>query len=421
MPSSDALNMKDVLDGLGHGVLIFNGDGDLVQHNRAAGAMFGADWKLLRDQGWKAAEVLFKPYAIGNNTEVRPLNDIRKEAVQSGRPVRFQILLRGEFVPCWASAVPAEKGELYAMLTIDAPDWSAMTDLVDVFRKEVKDTVAATRGHIDIITNSMGMVKPEDPVKNLTKRIGGFNRLIDMQMFRINELINQMERMEDLRTGRLREMARSTRKKVNLEYWMEDFIEEMEHADLLDPETEDHDYRSRITTKFEGKPLAAASTIILTRVMRDILRNAIMYSMKATPIEIKVFEADSYVQISVKDEGYGVREKERERVFIPFQRARQPQIISEFGYGLSLYLARNEIEAMNGKLWFDSEEKVGSTFSFKLPGWRDDKAETMEHVATQRKTQEAAAVKVEGDTDELAEDQTHPSKESPAEEAKTDG
>jgi K+-sensing histidine kinase KdpD len=74
----------------------------------------------------------------------------------------------------------------------------------------------------------------------------------------------------------------------------------------------------------------------------------------------------------VIDEGYGIRAKEFERVFAQFQRARQPQIIGEFGYGLSLYLCKHEVEAMNGKIWFQSEEAVGTTFSFKLPAWRED-------------------------------------------------
>ncbi len=388
MPASDALKLQDVLDGLGHGVLVFSSDGDLTQNNRAAIATFGTDWKLLREQGWPAAETLLRPHTVADKpADPRPLNAVRKEAIQSGRPVRFQVLLKGEYVPCWASAVPGDKGAIYTMLVIDNSDWSALTDLIDTFRKEVKETVAATRGHIDIITNSMTRVKPEDPVENLTKRIGGFNRLIDMQMFRMKELIDQMERMEDLRTGDLRDIARSNRRKINFDYWLEDFIEEMEQTDLLDPETEDHDYRSRIHTKLDGDLFLSASPVLLTRVLRDILRNAIMYSMMATPIEIKAFRTGDFVQISIKDEGYGVREKERERVFAPFQRARQPQIISEFGYGLALYLCKHEVEAMNGKLWFDSEEKVGSTFSVKLPAWREDATEP----SAATKTQEASA------------------------------
>lgn len=369
-PSSDAINLQDALDGLGHAILIFDLEGDLVQYNRAAGRRIGADLKLLQDMGWNAAETLFKPYEPNTN-KPRTLSDIRKEANKWGKPIRFQILTSGVYTPCWASAVPGQKGAMMTLITIDSPDWTALTDLVDTFRKEVNETVAATRGHIDIINSSMGLVKPTDPVENLTKRIGGFNRLIDMQMFRTAELLRMMERMEDLRTGRLEDIYHETRRKIKLDYWLEDFIEELEHTDLLDPETENHDYRSRIHTNVESKLVIQASSLLLTRVLRDVFRNAIMYSMKATPITIDAKKQGDYIKIDVIDEGYGVREKERERVFAPFQRARQPQIISEFGYGLSLYLCKHEVEVMNGAMWFDSEEKVGSTFSIKLPAWRD--------------------------------------------------
>ena len=54
-------------------------------------------------------------------------------------------------------------------------------------------------------------------------------------------------------------------------------------------------------------------------------------------------------------------------MFLPFARARQPQIIGVDGYGLSLYLARAEIEMMGGSIWFESAENHGSVFSFRLP------------------------------------------------------
>ena len=53
--------------------------------------------------------------------------------------------------------------------------------------------------------------------------------------------------------------------------------------------------------------------------------------------------------------------------FAPFERARQPQIIAEFGYGLSLYLAKAEIEAMGGRIGFESQEGIGTAFSLQLP------------------------------------------------------
>lgn len=376
MPPKDKLDIKDALNGLGHAVLVFDSDGLLTQYNRAAATVIGGDLAMLQDTGWKAAQQLFKPHAYDGKE--RNLDDVRHDANTSSTPIRFQILLNGEYTPCWAAVVPVDSGAMQTMITMDVTDWHALTDMIDFFRKEVKEAVAATRGHIDIINSSMGVVKPDEPVKNLTKRIGGFNQLIDMQMFRTAELLSQMERMEAIRTGDLREFARDTRKKIQLAFFMEDFLEDIEHADLLDPETEDHDYRGRITYQVDDDLATLASKTLLSRVLRDMLRNAIMYSMKATPIEIKAQIDGEFAQIDVVDQGYGVREKERDRVMAPFKRARQPQIIAEFGYGLSLYLCKHEVEAMNGRMWYESEEKVGSTFSIKLPLWRKPEAASPE-------------------------------------------
>ena len=373
MPAKDTLDLKDALNGLGHAVLVFNSEGTLIQHNRAAATLVGGDLVMLQDEGWKAAQQLLKPHPTSSN-KAETLDAVRQAANASSKPIRFQILLNGQYTPCWAAAVPGTGGAMLTMLTVDVSDWTALTDIIDFFRKEVKEAVSATRGHIDIINNSMGVVKPDDPVKNLTKRIGGFNRLIDMQMFRTAELIAHMERMEVIRTGELNEFARETRKKIEIAFFLEDFLEDIEHADLLDPETEAHDYRGRLSFKADSKLAALASRPLLARVLRDMVRNAIMYSMKATPIEIKAHVDGDFAQIDVIDQGYGVREKERDRVLAPFKRARQPQIIAEFGYGLSLYLCKHEVEAMNGRMWYESEEKVGSTFSVKLPLWRKPEA-----------------------------------------------
>ena len=109
----------------------------------------------------------------------------------------------------------------------------------------------------------------------------------------------------------------------------------------------------------------------LNSALRELVRNAIMYSLVGTPITIVALPKGNNVQIDIIDEGYGIRQKEYERVFAPFSRARQPQIISEFGYGLAMYLCKTELEAMNGRLWFTSKEGVGTTFSIQLPAWKD--------------------------------------------------
>jgi signal transduction histidine kinase len=166
--------------------------------------------------------------------------------------------------------------------------------------------------------------------------------------------------------------VRGDRRKVALQEFVEDFLEELGDEAPLDP-AHPEDIRDRLTISIPGSLAVSASPPYLKNILRDLLRNAVLYSPKDSPITVKAtrIQQGAAVQIDVADQGYGIRTKEADRVFAPFQRARQPQIIGEFGYGLSLYLAKSEIEAMGGRIWYESEENVGSTFSIKLPAWRD--------------------------------------------------
>jgi signal transduction histidine kinase len=365
------LQYQAILDGLGQGVLIFDSENRLVVDNLAARAILGADLKLIRASGWAAAATVFN--ARTNDPE-DDVETARKRALESARPVRFHIYRAGEYVPCWAAAVHGESGDIFTLITIEVPDWTAMTDILTQFRAEVQNAAESSQGHINLILQSLKQIKPGESVEQLGRRIGGFVQLIATHTHRVERLMNLLHRLELIRTGKLPEVIRKERRKIVMDEFIEDFIEGLDEVQLLDPETETQDYRSRIKTTVGDGLVVFASPSRLTTILHDILRNAIMYSMKATPIIImaQTSPQNQSVQIDVIDEGYGIRAKEFERVFASFQRARQPQILGEFGYGISLYLCKHEVEAMNGKIWFESEEGVGTTFSLKLPMWRDD-------------------------------------------------
>jgi len=370
MASNTKLDLNTVMDGLGHGILIFDNDGKLTTDNLASRTLLGKDLELIRKDGWDAASTLFN--ATQTNPE-KTIESIRDAAYRSEKPVRFYTLLNGEYVPCWAAAIQGEGGEMHLMITIDMPDWSTITNLLDRFRSEMEDAIQSTQGHIDLITQT---IKHNEggTVEQLAKRITGFTRLISIHMARVGRLMEMLKRMEEIRTGEIRDNARKRRKKIDIENYLEDFIEELDEISIVDPETDAQDHRSRLTVEGASGVYVAASSHYLTRILHEILRNAIMYSMKATPLKITVTAKDKLVQFDITDEGYGIRDSEQDRVFNAFERALQPQIMGEFGYGLSLYLCKHEVEAMNGQLWFQSEETVGTTFSFTLPAWQDEAA-----------------------------------------------
>ncbi|MFW5709234.1 MAG: sensor histidine kinase [Chloroflexota bacterium] len=367
MSTSTKLDLQTVLDGLGQGVLIFGSDGRLILDNLAARSMLGTDINLIRANGWDAATALFNARQTNPDQMVEAYRD---QALQSERPIHFTVFRSGEHVPCWAAAVLANDGEVCTMITLDAPDWTALRDLMGRFKEELGEAIRSTQGHIDIINQTMVHHTGAEG-NQLTKRVTGFTQLIAIHMDRTSRLLDMLTRLEKVRTGTIKEELRGERRRVLLEDYMEDFVEELDEINLVDPETDAHDHRSRLSIDVMPGLAVHTSAAYLTQILRDILRNAIMYSMKATSITIRAYAKNQQVQIDVIDQGYGIRERERERVFVLFQRARQPQIIGEFGYGLSLYLCKHEVEAMNGRIWFESEEGVGTTFSMMLPAWRE--------------------------------------------------
>ena len=364
------LESQIVLDGLSQGILIFDSANRLVQENAAARTLLGADLKLIRAEGWIAAAVLFNTRLTD---PTRMIETARSRAIETAQPVRFHIYRSGERIPCWISALyDPEQHDFYTMITIETPDWSAISDLVEKYLEEVREVVTATRGHAELIAQSVARAKPTDSAEQLGRRITGFTRVIDIHMYRLRMLTDLVERLERVRTGKVRDLARQGQRRIVLADFMEDFLEALDEATLVDPESDTGDHRKRLRVVIPQKIAVAATPEYLAQVLRDVLRNAIMYSMRGSLIKIVAYaNRDNSVQIDVIDEGYGIRAADSERVFLPFTRSRQPQIMGEFGYGLSLYLCKNEVEAMNGRIWFESEEGVGTTFSLKLPAWRE--------------------------------------------------
>jgi NtrC-family two-component system sensor histidine kinase KinB len=363
-PLSDSLDFRAVLDGLGQGVLIFDANDRLILDNVAARTILGANLVLVRAEGWRAAAMLLD----SGHMERPPADEIRAKALRQAQPVRFHTFLAGAYTPCWATAIYGPGGTIYTMITIERPDWTAMTELTSTFRSEARMSITSTRGHAELIKQVIARRTDKTTAEQLSKQVSGFAGIMAIHMYRLEMLMDMLQRLEDIRTGHLAAVVRNNRKGIKLTAFLEDFLEEIMESPLVEAPDPEIDYRDRIQVDVPNGVEVLASKEHLTYLMRDILRNSLMYSEPDTPITIRATMAPKArnVQIDIQDAGYGIREKEAGRVFTPFQRARQPQILAEFGYGLSLYLVKMEIEAMGGKIWFSSEEGVGTTFSFKL-------------------------------------------------------
>ena len=102
------------------------------------------------------------------------------------------------------------------------------------------------------------------------------------------------------------------------------------------------------------------------QVIQNLVDNAIKYTPSGW-VKIGIKKEDNSVLICVCDSGLGMSKELQEKLFGQF--VREPSIKKEIrGTGLGLYIAKNIIEAHNGKIWAESEgENKGSKFFVKIP------------------------------------------------------
>jgi len=114
-------------------------------------------------------------------------------------------------------------------------------------------------------------------------------------------------------------------------------------------------------------PPVAADADKLRQILVNLRENAIKYSPNGGRIEIALSRHDSVVRFSVRDEGIGIAEDELAHIFERFHRVDPNMTRGVGGTGLGLFISRELVEGMGGRMWVTSAEGEGSTFAFDLP------------------------------------------------------
>jgi len=120
------------------------------------------------------------------------------------------------------------------------------------------------------------------------------------------------------------------------------------------------------------KPKGELSKVMLDRekmriAIKNIFDNAVRYTPAGGKISISLKGDEKKIEVQIKDTGLGIPKHQQNKVFTKFFRGANIMKIETEGSGLGLYLTKNIIEAHGGMIWFDSEEKKGSTFYFTVP------------------------------------------------------
>jgi PAS domain S-box-containing protein len=117
----------------------------------------------------------------------------------------------------------------------------------------------------------------------------------------------------------------------------------------------------------DGLPDVAADQDKVRQVLANLVDNAVKYAPGGDRVEVRIEATPRTVRFLVSDEGLGVPAGERDRIFEKFYRLDPDLNRGVGGTGLGLYICRELVRRMDGRIWVESRAPRGSTFVVELP------------------------------------------------------
>jgi signal transduction histidine kinase len=135
-------------------------------------------------------------------------------------------------------------------------------------------------------------------------------------------------------------------------------------VNLLQYKAEDKKQRIILKTK---PVIISANREKIWRVLSNLITNAIKFSPARTDIVVNLYLKGGNVIITVKDQGIGIPDNLKEKIFDLFTEAKRRGTSGEESFGMGLSISRQIIQAHGGKIWYESEPGEGAIFYVELP------------------------------------------------------
>ena len=117
--------------------------------------------------------------------------------------------------------------------------------------------------------------------------------------------------------------------------------------------------------------MVAGDEEYLAQIMRNLLSNAAKYSGAGSTVEVSLEDGEGEVLIKVRDNGPGISDDDADRLFGLYYRSAQ-HVSTAPGAGIGLFVCRELVAAMGGRIWARSRPEGGSEFGFSIPAYVDE-------------------------------------------------
>jgi PAS domain S-box-containing protein len=333
-----------VLSHVGDGVFLVDRSGVIRFWNAAAESITGVPSRSIEGQpadeairGWEAAKALV-PVSVGLR---RSGEQTRAAAV----PIEFDSRERWLSV----SGVEFSEGTVYAFrdLTEERRLEAMRRDVVATVSHELRTPLASVHGAALTLRGQKELSEP------LREELLGL--LVD-QSDRLTRLVEQILLASQLDAGVLPAMSEP----FDLGEVARDVLEASRSHAPAEVALE--------LVEAPSLPAAIGDPDKARQVLANLVENAIKYSPDGGKVEVALdvdLDADR-MRVAVSDQGLGIPPTERERVFEKFYRL-DPLLSGGIGgTGLGLYISQQLVRRMQGDIWVESEEGLGSTFYVEL-------------------------------------------------------
>ena len=225
----------------------------------------------------------------------------------------------------------------------------ARNELIALVTHELRTPLAVVRAYTDLLSEEPPLDgrSSRDPERRAT-RAAWHTGTLD-QIDRLNRLVDSI-----LESVRVVPDSPADMRTIDLRATIEELVEELRpllhrHRTVLEPSPRLH---------------AVADRGRLRKVLEHLVENAVKYAPPDTRVAIAWALVEGIVRIAITDEGPGIPEEWRERIFEPYAR-RETQTAR--GSGIGLYAARRLAESMGARLWCEPAPAGGARFVLALP------------------------------------------------------
>jgi len=368
--------LRSIVEELPGAVYLVRGtDARLVLANRAAMAVWGAEWPVGQPMEAFLAQSgarLFAP--DGQPLHGEQLATLR--VLRTGEPVHhYQEIIQhtdGTRLPVLFNAVALDP-ESIADRTLATPGDAVAQPVALVALQDVSALKEAERLKDEFITIAAHELRtPMTAIKGYASLLRKYAvqesgaGLDELQLEAIDTIDQSTSRLAEL-TEDLLDVTRLQAGRLELRLELHDLVALVRRvAKRLQVTTRQH----TLAVQEPGAPIIVELDVKrFEQVLGNLLNNAIKYSPAGgvITISVRIEQATGQAVVSIHDHGIGIPRDQQAQLFNRFARADNARKAGIGGTGLGLYLCRELVERQGGRIWFESDEGKGSTFHVALP------------------------------------------------------